>query len=178
MLNTLNPCRLFIMGASGSGTTTLGRAIANRWAVPHADVDDYFWQPTSPPYREKRAPAERIAMMREVFLPRSAWVLSGSIMGWGEELTKKIDAVVLLTLDPEPRMSRLRGGRKSGCSNGQGPAGSTRRPMRSSCPGREDMTTQISRAETFVDTNSGWQRCPAPSFDWTAPGRWTTSFTQ
>lgn len=22
--------------------------------------------------------------MREVFLPRSAWVLSGSIMGWGE----------------------------------------------------------------------------------------------
>lgn len=46
MLNILNPCRLFIMGASGSGTTTLGRAIANEWAVPHADADDYFWQPT------------------------------------------------------------------------------------------------------------------------------------
>lgn len=108
MLNTLSPCRLFIMGASGSGTTTLGRAISNRWAVPHADVDDYFWQPTSPPYREKRAPAERIALMRKVFLPRSAWVLSGSVMGWGEELVEKIDAVVLLTLDPESRMSRLR----------------------------------------------------------------------
>ncbi len=38
MLNILNPCRLFIMGASGSGTTTLGRAIANEWAVPHADA--------------------------------------------------------------------------------------------------------------------------------------------
>ena len=75
MLNTLNPCRLFIMGASGTGTTTLGRAIANEWAVPHADADDYFWRPTSPPYRDKRAPSERISLMHEVFLPRSAWVL-------------------------------------------------------------------------------------------------------
>jgi len=108
MLNTLNPCRLFITGASGSGTTTLGRAIANQWAVPHADADDYFWQPTSPPYREKRTPPERISLMREVFLPRSAWVLSGSIMGWGEDLVEKIDAAVLLTLDPDSRMSRLR----------------------------------------------------------------------
>ena len=108
MLNTLNPCRLFIMGASGTGTTTLGRAIANEWAVPHADADDYFWQPTSPPYRAKRASSERISLMHEVFLPRSAWVLSRSIMGWGNELIEKIDAVVLLTLDPEPRMSRLR----------------------------------------------------------------------
>ena len=107
MPNNLNPCRLFIMGASGSGTTTLGRAIASEWAVPHADADDYFWQPTSPPYRDKRAPSERISLMREVFLPRSAWVLSGSIMGWGEEVVENIDAVVLLTLDPKSRMSRL-----------------------------------------------------------------------
>ena len=46
--------------------------------------------------------------MRQVFLPRSAWVLSGSIMGWGEDLVEKIDAAVLLTLDPAARMSRLR----------------------------------------------------------------------
>lgn len=95
------------MGASGSGTTTLGRAIANYWAVPHADVDDYFWQPTSPPYRDKRAPAERILLMEAVFLPRSAWVLSGSIMGWGEGLIENFDAVVFLTLNPELRMPRL-----------------------------------------------------------------------
>lgn len=108
MLTTLNPCRLFIMGASGSGTTTLGRAIADQWAVPHADADDYFWQPTSPPYRDTRAPAERISLMGEVFLPRSAWVLSGSIMGWGEDLMEKFDAVIFLTLDPQSRLSRLR----------------------------------------------------------------------
>ena len=47
--------------------------------------------------------------MREVFAPRSTWVLSGSIMGWGEELTTQLDAVVFLTLDPETRMARLLG---------------------------------------------------------------------
>lgn len=107
MLTTLDPCRLFIMGASGSGTTTLGRAIADTWAVPHADSDDYFWRPTAPPFREQRAPAVRLALMREVFVPRSTWVLSGSVMGWGEELMAEFDAVVFLTLDPETRMARL-----------------------------------------------------------------------
>lgn len=46
--------------------------------------------------------------MREVFVPRNTWVLSGSIMGWGEDLMAQFDAVVFLTLDPEIRMSRLR----------------------------------------------------------------------
>lgn len=107
MITTLRPCRLFITGASGSGSTTLGRAVADRWAVPHADVDDYFWKPTSPPYKEKRPVAERLLLMDEVFLPRDAWVLSGSVMGWGEVLRDRFDAVVFLTVEPSARMSRL-----------------------------------------------------------------------
>jgi adenylate kinase family enzyme len=49
----VDACRLLITGASGCGTTTLGRAVADRWGVPHADVDDYFWRPTSPPFVQK-----------------------------------------------------------------------------------------------------------------------------
>jgi hypothetical protein len=45
--------------------------------------------------------------MNEVFLPRDAWVLSGSVMGWGERLTEWFDAVVFLIIDPRTRMSRL-----------------------------------------------------------------------
>ena len=33
VMNTLKPCRLFITGASGPGTTTLRRAIANQWGL-------------------------------------------------------------------------------------------------------------------------------------------------
>jgi adenylate kinase family enzyme len=44
--------RIHIMGASGAGVTSLGRALADALAVPHHDTDDYFWQPTIPPYQK------------------------------------------------------------------------------------------------------------------------------
>src|SRR4051794_41148535 len=88
--------RIHITGASGSGVTSLGRAVANALAVPHHDTDDYFWQPTNPPYRDKRDPAKRLLLMREMFLPRAAWVLSGSLQGWGDPIIPCFNLVVFL----------------------------------------------------------------------------------
>jgi hypothetical protein len=48
--------------------------MANEWSVPHADVDDYFWVPSSPPYSVKRPVPSRLELMNEIFLPRDAWV--------------------------------------------------------------------------------------------------------
>ena len=95
------------MGASGTGTTTLARAMADHWSVPHADADDYFWIPSDPPYVEKRPEAERVALMERLFLPRESWVLSGSMLGWGDDVVARCDAVVFLTLDPAERLRRL-----------------------------------------------------------------------
>ncbi|PJJ44811.1 adenylate kinase family enzyme [Glutamicibacter mysorens] len=103
----MKQCRLNIFGASGSGTTILARAVANAWSVPHADSDDYFWIPTDPPYSQQRAPAERSKLMHEIFVPRSAWVLSGSMQGWGNDVLAHCDAFVFLTLDPGVRLRRL-----------------------------------------------------------------------
>jgi hypothetical protein len=97
-----------VTGASGTGTTTLGRALADYWSVPHADADDYFWLPTDPPYTVKRSEAERLKLMKRVFAPREAWVLSGSMLSWGESIVSGCDAVVFLTLETEERMRRLR----------------------------------------------------------------------
>jgi adenylate kinase family enzyme len=33
--------RIHIMGASGAGVTSLGRALADALAIPHHDTDDY-----------------------------------------------------------------------------------------------------------------------------------------
>lgn len=103
----MHRCRLHVLGASGSGTTTLGRALADAWAVPHADADDYFWVPTDPPFTTKRPPADRLALMEQMFAPREAWVLSGAMTGWGERIVERCDAIVFLTLDPDVRMARL-----------------------------------------------------------------------
>ena len=104
----MTPCRLLVVGASGSGTTTLGRAVADAWAVPHADLDDYFWRPTDPAYVEQRPVQERLDLMEQVFLPRRTWVLSGSPVSWGAEVVARCQAVVFLTLAPEERLRRLR----------------------------------------------------------------------
>ncbi|WP_150956368.1 hypothetical protein [Microbacterium testaceum] len=103
----MGPSRVHILGASGSGTTTLGHALAARWAVPHADADDYFWMPTTPPFSRKRDETRRVALMREIFAARPAWVLSGSMLGWGESIVAECDAIVFLALDPSERLRRL-----------------------------------------------------------------------
>ncbi len=46
--------------------------------------------------------------MEQLFLPRPAWVLSGSLMGWGEALVPLFDVVIFVTLEPSLRLSRLR----------------------------------------------------------------------
>ncbi|WP_128924629.1 hypothetical protein [Bradyrhizobium guangxiense] len=104
----MNSRRIHLTGASGSGVTTLGRALAGRLALPHHDSDDYFWLPTVPPYRTTRPVSERLRLMREMFLPRLDWVLSGSVNGWGEELVPLFDLVVFVTTPRDVRLERLR----------------------------------------------------------------------
>ena len=94
--------RIQILGASGTGTSTLGRAMADAWSVPFHDTDEYFWAPTEPPYTQPRPKADRLALMEAMFLPHRAWVLSGSLMGWAEPVLPQLDLAVFLTLDPVP----------------------------------------------------------------------------
>ncbi|MCC2317098.1 hypothetical protein [Cellulomonas chengniuliangii] len=156
--------RVHVTGASGSGTTTLARTLADVWAVPHADTDDYFWLPTDPPFVQSRPPGERVALMRQVFLPRAAWVLSGSILDWGDEVIDRFDAVVFLTLDPAERIRRL----EPANWHARTEARWARRPMRRSWPGPGATTTLPSRAAAGWRTRSGWRPCLAPSSGSTA----------
>jgi len=98
--------RIHITGASGTGATTLGRALAQELPCAHFDSDDYYWFPTQPPYRKKREPAERFRLL-QIDLG-DAWVLSGSLVGWGDPLIPRFTAVVFLWVPKELRLARLR----------------------------------------------------------------------
>ena len=100
--------RVHIVGASGSGVTTFGRALATDWSVPHHDSDDYYWVPTEPPFTQKRPIDERLALMKQLFLPRSSWVLSGSLFSWADTLLPYFDAVIFVNLENQIRMERIR----------------------------------------------------------------------
>ncbi|MEZ5817437.1 MAG: hypothetical protein R3D44_10175 [Hyphomicrobiaceae bacterium] len=100
--------RIHVTGASGAGVTTLGRAIGGALAIPHHDTDDYFWQPTEPPFQKRRPVADRIRLMHEMFVPRATWVLSGSLGAWGTDLEACFDLVVYVSTPTEVRLRRLR----------------------------------------------------------------------
>jgi adenylate kinase family enzyme len=104
----MRTCRIHLTGASGAGVTTLGRALASRLAVPHHDTDDYYWLPTDPPYRVKRPIPDRVRLMREMFLDRPGWVLSGALESWGGAVQSHFDLVVFLRTSTELRLVRLR----------------------------------------------------------------------
>ncbi|MBL8672498.1 MAG: hypothetical protein JNK11_17705 [Alphaproteobacteria bacterium] len=100
--------RIHVTGAAGAGVTTLGRALAGRLVHPHFDTDDFFWLPTDPPYQAKRPVPDRLRLMRELFLGRADWVLSGSLDSWGEELLPLFGIVVFLRVPTDVRIARLR----------------------------------------------------------------------
>jgi adenylate kinase family enzyme len=103
------PCnRIHIFGASGAGITTLGRGLAGMFAIPHHDTDDYYWLPTNPPYRHIRREEDRLRLMQEIFLQRPAWILSGSLTGWGDALIPFFDAAIFITTPTRIRLERLR----------------------------------------------------------------------
>ena len=104
----MRTCRIHVLGASGAGVTTLGRALADALGTPHHDTDDYFWLPTTPPYRCRREVADRLRLMHEMFLDRSDWVLSGSLGDWGGAVVASFDLVAFLYTPTDVRLRRLR----------------------------------------------------------------------
>ena len=100
--------RVHILGASGSGTTTLGRALAAKLGCPHLDTDDFFWLGTDPPFQHIRERSQRQEMLGTELGRRRAWVLSGSLCGWGDMFIPLFELVVFLWVPPDIRLGRLR----------------------------------------------------------------------
>ena len=100
--------RIHILGASGSGTTTLARALSEKLKCPHFDSDNYFWHKTEPPFTQKREVFERQSILKIDLENSSDWILSGSLCGWGDVFVPYFDLVVYLYLPKEIRMDRLK----------------------------------------------------------------------
>ena len=98
---------IHIFGASGSGTTTLGRAIADRTGYRFLDSDDYLWLPTDPQYTTKRPSEERVALLERDIDASGGAVVSGSLVGWGDALMDRFTLAVRLVVPHDVRMARL-----------------------------------------------------------------------
>lgn len=99
---------IHIYGASGSGTSTLGRKICDELGYKHMDTDDYFWLPTNPKYITKRDKKECIELMMNDIENNDNVVISGSLVDWGDELIPLFTLVIRLETETDIRIERLR----------------------------------------------------------------------
>jgi len=100
--------KLLLFGASGSGTTTLAKVIAEKANFMHLDADDYYWKPTEIPFTEKIPLQERNKNIKIDFQKYDNVVISGSMVSWGKEWETAFDLAVFIRLDNDIRMERLR----------------------------------------------------------------------
>jgi len=98
---------IHIFGASGAGTSTLGRAICDAFGFTLIDTDDYFWIPTDPPFTQKRPRQERISLILQKMRDAESVVISGSLTDWGDSLIPYFTLAIRLVTDTATRIERL-----------------------------------------------------------------------
>lgn len=102
---------IHVFGAAGSGTTTIARAIHNRFGHVHLDTDNYFWVPTDPPYIIKRSPLERQQLLKVDIAKHERCVISGSLCGrgdcWGDIFIPLFDLAIFVDAPTDVRIKRI-----------------------------------------------------------------------
>ncbi|WP_196894335.1 AAA family ATPase [Aureivirga marina] len=100
--------KIIIFGASGSGTTTLGKSLAEKLGWNHLDADDYYWKKTNPPFQEKETFEERNQKLLKDFLKSENVIISGSLVTWNSYWQTAFDLAIFLKIPQEIRLERLR----------------------------------------------------------------------
>lgn len=98
---------VLVTGAAGSGTSTLGEALASRWNAHFLEADSCYWQPTNPPFTQKRSPEERSTLLRQALQDHSRCVVAGSVMGWSAQVEDAFSLIIFLYVPTEVRLQRL-----------------------------------------------------------------------
>lgn len=99
--------RIHVLGASGAGTTTLGRALAKVSGLAFYDTDDFGWLPTDPPYTKRQPVPERKRLLRARLEAHDGWILSGSLVNWSDGIEHLFTHIVFVTLAQDIRLQRL-----------------------------------------------------------------------
>ena len=100
--------RIHIFGATGSGTSSIGKAVCAQIGYKHFDSDNYLWLPTEEPFTVTRSPEEYISLMGNDLTNDDKWILSGHVsFGLGDIYSPLYELVVYIYVPTDIRMERL-----------------------------------------------------------------------
>lgn len=95
--------RIHILGAAGSGKTTLARQCAGRLNSPWYELDTIAYEGG---YARKRTLDERMQSISEITM-QSVWVTEGIFLWWIDDLLEAADVIVWLDLPWTVSMTRV-----------------------------------------------------------------------
>lgn len=98
---------IIMLGANGTGKSTLGCELARVLNVAHIDVEEYYFYQADIPYTAMRPVEERNAMLLSDMKKHGSFVMSGDVSGWGEEFLTVFDLVIFLTAPTDIRLKRI-----------------------------------------------------------------------
>ncbi|HOP56610.1 MAG TPA: AAA family ATPase [Bacillota bacterium] len=112
-----------IFGSSGSGSTTLARAVAKKYGYIFIDTDDAIWEKTELPFSKRKSDKDAREYLETRMKTGDKIVISGSFIGWADDIKEKIDLFVYLNLPLEIRKSRIENREKARFGNRVLPGG-------------------------------------------------------
>lgn len=99
---------IYIVGASGSGTSTIGEALSKVSNYHFVDLDEIFWEKTDPPFTKSRPLSERVIRLKETINRYPDLILSGSMSKWGEDIYPDLTYVIFVQTETNIRIERIK----------------------------------------------------------------------
>ena len=87
--------KIRIIGGSGSGKTYLATQLAQKYHIPHYDLDNLQWDNRAKCYGVKRDKQKRADMLQEI-LKQDDWIMEGVYYTWCEQSFAEADQIYLL----------------------------------------------------------------------------------
>ena len=100
---------IIVFGASGAGSTTLGKELAQRLNFKYLDIDDYLWcRETEIPFTVTCTPAERTERLMSDVKKYPDFVIAGTIFSNSNLFEPFIDLAVFISTPVEVCAKRVR----------------------------------------------------------------------
>lgn len=94
-----------IIGASGTGKSTLAKYISEKAECLWIDTDRYLWKDSS--FTENHPVEKRVELYKQDMHSADCYAVSGSVFSWSKEGFSNRDLLVFLELEENQRMKRL-----------------------------------------------------------------------
>ena len=85
--------KIYIIGATGSGKTTLARKLSKKLGYPHFETDVIKWNHKT---KAKRPESERMAILNKILSENDTWIIEGAQwQDWTDAIWRDCDVAVM-----------------------------------------------------------------------------------